>query len=33
MSRLDSTNVLVFAATGSIGSVNGRHLAVEGAHV
>lgn len=33
MSTLTDKNVLVFAATGSIGSVTARHLAAEGAHV
>lgn len=31
--RLDGKHILVFAATGSIGSVTARHLASEGAHV
>lgn len=31
--QLTGKNVLVFAATGSIGSVTARHLAAEGAHV
>lgn len=33
MSSLNNTNVLVFAATGSIGSITARHLAAQGAHV